>query len=614
MNQPLSLPNSSLLQQLPTPIALLDYSFDFVGASLAWLKKFDLTEKEVLGRSIFEVFPSFSSDWTTKLNYALDGLTDIQIVDQSEFEKTEDPNFIWNLNPWTDSFGNNLGVALGVTDITEISKLKIALQKAKNELKEKGAIAKIGSWEYIVDSNQINLSPIVKSIFKLKDHQSLNLDDAICLYKEGPSRTNIKKVIKEAMEFGIPWNQNMQMSSVNGKELWVNTIGRPKFANGKCTRIIGTIQDITEKMIFPETPSQNSLLEKELFFSNSPSPMLVIDFSSGNILSVNDALTDLTRIPRQNLLNKTYKEFNVLPVNRVKTTILKQLKEKGSFKPFEFNFSFNKSLKLRLRVTGRAISNLDQKTIVICSITDVSSSYRKKIHLKQLLKESNEHVGEMVNFAHMVAHNLKAHATNFSLLFDFLSVEADEREREKMISILRQGNMSLSDTILGLREIVAIRENISIAKEHLALEESIYRTEQGLSGMIRQNKVKLINEIPENLKVFAIRPFLDNVLLNVISNAIKFRNGQKKPVIVLNAEVLNTYTVISIEDNGVGIDLTKNANKLFKLYSTVGNNIESRGMGLYLTNYQMKLMKGKIEVQSAIGEGSTFKLFFDNRP
>lgn len=614
MNQPLSLPNSSLLQQLPTPIALLDHSFDFVGASLEWLKKFDLTEKEVLGKSIFDVFPSFSGDWTTKLNYALDGLKDIQIVDQSEFETTDDPNFIWNLNPWTDSYGNNLGVALGVKDITEISKLKIALQKAKNELKEKGVIAKIGSWEYIVESDQVNLSPTVRSIFKLQDDKSLDLESAISLYKEGASRKNISRVINEAMEFGIPWNQNMQLNSINGEELLVNTIGRPKFTNGKCTRIIGTIQDITKKMVSSETSSQNSLLEKEQFFDNAPNPMLVVDFTSGKILSANEALTDLTGIPKQDLLNKTYKGFKILPANRVKTAIIKQLKQKGSFKPFEFNYPVNKSTKLRLRIEGRCISNLNQKTVIICSITDVTKSYQKGVHLKQQLKESNEHIEEMVNFAHMVSHNLKAHATNFSVLFDFLSVEADEKECAKMISILRQGNTSLSETILGLREKVAIRENISTATEHLVINESIYRAEQGLSGIIRKNQVKLINEIPEDLKVLAIRPFLDNILSNVISNAIKFKNAQKKPVIILNAELEKDFTVITVEDNGIGIDLVKNAQKLFKLYSTVGNNIDSRGMGLYLTNYQMKLMKGRIEVHSKIGEGSTFKLFFSKRP
>ena len=100
----------------------------------------------------------------------------------------------------------------------------------------------------------------------------------------------------------------------------------------------------------------------------------------------------------------------------------------------------------------------------------------------------------------MVSHNLKAHATNFSLLFDFLAIESDPKERKRLISILQDGNIGFSETVLGLREIVTIRENKDLKKKHLVINESIYRAEQNLLGIIRQNEVKIINEIPEAYK------------------------------------------------------------------------------------------------------------------
>jgi len=58
------------------------------------------------------------------------------------------------------------------------------------------------------------------------------------------------------------------------------------------------------------------------------------------------------------------------------------------------------------------------------------------------------------------------------------------------------------------------------------------------------------------------------------------------------------------------MDLEKRGDKLFKLGSSLGNNQDSRGMGLYFTKYQMDMMNGKIEVNSKLAEGTTFKLYF----
>jgi sensor histidine kinase regulating citrate/malate metabolism len=63
---------------------------------------------------------------------------------------------------------------------------------------------------------------------------------------------------------------------------------------------------------------------------------------------------------------------------------------------------------------------------------------------------------------------------------------------------------------------------------------------------------------------------------------------------------------IVFEDNGIGIDLIKNRDKLFTLYGTFISNKESRGVGLYLASNQIELMNGSIDVESQIGVGSSF--------
>ena len=67
--------------------------------------------------------------------------------------------------------------------------------------------------------------------------------------------------------------------------------------------------------------------------------------------------------------------------------------------------------------------------------------------------------------------------------------------------------------------------------------------------------------------------------------------------------------VLQISDNGVGINLVKNADKIFRMYKTFSNNPESKGIGLSITKNQIDAMNGNITVESNPNMGNTFKIY-----
>ena len=76
-------------------------------------------------------------------------------------------------------------------------------------------------------------------------------------------------------------------------------------------------------------------------------------------------------------------------------------------------------------------------------------------------------------------------------------------------------------------------------------------------------------------------------------------------------EIINGVKVLSISDNGLGIDLKKHKNALFGMYKTFHKNQNARGIGLFITKNQVEAMGGKIEVSSELNKGTTFKIYFD---
>ncbi|MDP5062576.1 MAG: HAMP domain-containing histidine kinase [Maribacter sp.] len=213
----------------------------------------------------------------------------------------------------------------------------------------------------------------------------------------------------------------------------------------------------------------------------------------------------------------------------------------------------------------------------------------------------------------MVSHNLKTHATNFSLLLNFLNDETGKIQPNKYMNMLFSASDNLSETIKGLREIVAVKSSINEEKKLLSLNESLFVVEQNVAGILKETHGKIINEIPESTQVKALPAYLNSILTNCITNAIKYRCEDKKPIIILSIEEDENYTILSVEDNGLGIDLEKYGHQLFGLYKTFHRNKDSRGIGLYLTKNQMDALKGKITVESEPNQGTTFKFHFNKK-
>jgi len=91
---------------------------------------------------------------------------------------------------------------------------------------------------------------------------------------------------------------------------------------------------------------------------------------------------------------------------------------------------------------------------------------------------------------------------------------------------------------------------------------------------------------------------------------VKYRSEDRALKINVSTKIVGEYAVLSIADNGIGIDLKKNGFKIFGMYKTFHTNKDARGIGLFITKNQVEAINGKIEVTSQENIGTTFKVYF----
>jgi PAS domain S-box-containing protein len=255
-----------------------------------------------------------------------------------------------------------------------------------------------------------------------------------------------------------------------------------------------------------------------------------------------------------------------------------------------------------------------QVSELLCVGFDITEQLQALDRTRQLLEVSSAQNVRLKSFAQIVSHNLRSHSANFAGLLSLLDGAAED-EKAGYLDMLRGGAEQLEQTIRNLNEIVTVNEHADRPRERRFLREEVNKTLRILHGLVVRHRIRVRVTIPEDASVEVVPAYLDSILLNLISNAIKYRSPDREATVDISGGPENGYTLLAVRDNGLGIDLARHGKKLFGLYKTFHRNADARGFGLYLTKSQVEAMGGRIEAESEVGAGSTFKVYFhENAP
>lgn len=237
-------------------------------------------------------------------------------------------------------------------------------------------------------------------------------------------------------------------------------------------------------------------------------------------------------------------------------------------------------------------------------------SINKELELMDKLSLCSEQNSRLLNLSQTISHNLNAYTSNLKMLLDLIESEDNPIENKLALGHLRTVSNDLHETISNLSQIVYVQNNSDVIKQSLSLNLYLDKIMKTINGYNTEDKALFVNNIPENSFVTFNPAYLESILLNFTTNAIKYAHPDRFPVIEFDFFLENSKKILTIKDNGLGLDLKKYGDSLFGLYKTFHNNKDANGFGLYITKYQIEAMKGNVSVDSKVGEGTKFKIVF----
>ncbi|WP_286770748.1 PAS domain S-box protein [Sphingobacterium sp. 40-24] len=268
-------------------------------------------------------------------------------------------------------------------------------------------------------------------------------------------------------------------------------------------------------------------------------------------------------------------------------------------------------------VTVAAVfDNTNTAQFLIVQVQDISESKKNIEILKRQKIESDlvkidleTKIRQLEEFANILAHDLKGPLSNIQMLIAEIKLTHDEKIKADFVNLLHTSSDDLTETLHNLDGILDIKSNNSLIYEQCNFLDIFKKVQQQFMEEIQQKNATISIEF--NVKdIYYPKIYLESIFSNLISNALRFTATDRAPKIEIHTHQEQEGTLLTVRDNGLGINLPKYKSELFMFKKVFHRGFESKGVGLFLIRYQIESLGGKIDVQSKIDSGSTFYVKF----
>ena len=163
--------------------------------------------------------------------------------------------------------------------------------------------------------------------------------------------------------------------------------------------------------------------------------------------------------------------------------------------------------------------------------------------------------------------------------------------------------------IEDLAVVIHVQNDIELKGDLIDVEKTVQDICFSISDLLQDSKAQVKVNVDPGATIYFSRRNFRSILFNLMHNAIKYRAYDRPPLIEISVEQVPGATLLSVKDNGLGFNPAKKDN-IFILFKRLHNHVEGSGVGLFIVKRMMDNVGGRVEVESEVNAGTTFRLYF----
>lgn len=356
-----------------------------------------------------------------------------------------------------------------------------------------------------------------------------------------------------------------------------------------------------------DTTRRIQKLKTELFFDISPDLFFIAGYD-GYFKKVNPAVCNLFGYSEEELLAKPINDF--IHKDDIEKTIKSREKViSGNTLMHYENRYITKSGEI-VWLAWTSVPLMDEN-LVYAIAKDVT--YKKRIEEERnlLLASLKKINNNLKNLTYTASHDMRSPVNNLLTVFDLLDTsKIQDEETLEFINVLKTVSEGLKDTLNNYVDNINHNDKMSLSVDRLAFQPSLDNVLLSIKSLIKESSTSFEIDFSQAETVSFNKAYLESIFINLITNAIKYSRPEVPPMITIKTKKVNGVTSLLFSDNGLGFDINKIENRIFKLNQKFHTNKDSKGIGLYLIYNHVKDLGGHIEMTSQLNKGTIFTITF----
>ena len=496
-------------------------------------------------------------------------------------------------------------------DVTELTVAEKALGKTEERLQIALDGMEAGLWEWNTKEDKRWWSPLY---FELLGYKYNEIEPSLETLKSLVHPDDLElllKSIKDTLVEEGRFNIAIRYKTKAGDYKWFRVHGKTVFdETGKPLRMVGTIIDIDKHRKADILINQQAALIQIL-----PDGIIYGDITS-KITNINAGAEKMFEMTADEARGKTVDDimsFKLKGTTREANRI--ELATKG-FVRMEAEVTNRNGKTMQVLGSVKMVVNADSLPGWVAIYTDISP-LKLNEELKEALKKLETNNQYMEQLAYISAHDIKSPIIALEGLSDILinsnAVKPEYAEVLKMfkntINQMQRTNHSLNN-ILKLRKNLLRKEDVS--DQSFSLQSIIEDVKTTLQNNLDEAKATVEVDMDGVSEVHFPYVHIKSIFFNLLTNAIKYRDPKRPLTINIKAKKEGDNFSFIVQDNGLGMNLNLNKDKLFGIFKRFHDHVEGTGVGLHIVKSIVDAYGGTIEVESAEGKGTSFKISFNN--